>query len=78
MMPGGELPRTVSEDIVILMNRGTFRGQEEVMQLGQMLCEELPEHNSYEHTYIAAEGRMAFLEWAYDYASSTQCPNSTL
>jgi ribosomal protein S13 len=64
-----DLRRNVSEEIVILMNRGTFRGHEGVRQLAQMLGEELPEHRSFEYTYRAVEGRMAFLEWAYEDAS---------
>jgi hypothetical protein len=31
-----------------------------------MLAEELPEHRSFEYTYRAVEGRMAFLEGAYE------------
>jgi len=31
-----------------------------------MLREELPEHRSIEYTYRAVEGRIAFLEWAYE------------
>jgi len=61
-----DLRRNVLEDIVILINRGTFRGHEGARQLAQMLAEELPEHRSFEYTYRAAEGRMAFLEWAYE------------
>jgi hypothetical protein len=61
-----DLRRNTSEDIVILINRGTFRGHEGVRQLAHMLREELPEHRSFEYTYTAVEGRMAFLEWAYE------------
>ena len=61
-----DMRRNVSEDIVILINRGTFRGHEGVRQLAQMLIEELPEHRSFEYTYKAVEGRMGFLEWAYE------------
>jgi hypothetical protein len=61
-----DLRRNTSEDIVILINRGTFRGHEGVRQLAQMLGEELPEHRSFEYTYRAVEGRMAFSEWAYE------------
>ncbi len=64
-----DIRRNVSEDIVILINRGTFRGHEGVRQLAHMLGEELPEHHSFEYTYRAVEGRMAFLEWAYEDAS---------
>jgi hypothetical protein len=34
--------------------------------LAKMLSEELPEHCAFEYTYRAVEGRMAFLEWAYE------------
>ena len=61
-----DIRRNVSEDIVILINRGTFRGHEGVRQLAQMLGEELPEQRAFEYTYRAVEGRMAFLEWAYE------------
>src|SRR3712207_4981428 len=57
---------TLFRSIVILMNRGTFRGHEGVRHLAQMLGEELPEHRSFEYTYRAIEGRIAFLEWAYE------------
>ena len=36
------------------------------MQLAQMLGEELPEHEAFQYTYTSVEGRMAFLEWAYE------------
>src|SRR5215211_8334851 len=61
-----DIRRNVSEDIVILINRGPFHGHEGVRQLARMLGEELPEHRSFEYTYRAVEGRMAFLEWAYE------------
>ena len=61
-----DIRRNISEDLVILINRGTFHGHEGVRQLAEMLGEELPEHNSFEYTYRAVEGRMAFLEWAYE------------
>jgi hypothetical protein len=61
-----DMRRNVSEDIVILFNRGTFRGHEGVRRLARMLIGELPEHRSYQYTYRAVEGRMAFLEWAYE------------
>jgi hypothetical protein len=64
-----DIRRNVSEDIVILINRGTFRGHEGVRELARMLGEELPEHHAFEYTYRAVEGRMAFLEWAYEDAS---------
>jgi hypothetical protein len=61
-----DIRRNVSEEIVILINRGTFHGHEGVRHLAHMLGEELPEHRSFEYTYRAVEGRMAFLEWAYE------------
>ncbi len=61
-----DLRRNVSEDIIVLINRGTFRGYEGVRQLAQMLSEELPEHGAFEYTYVAAEGKMALLEWTYE------------
>jgi hypothetical protein len=61
-----DIRRNISEEIVILINRGTFRGHEGVRELGRMLGEELPEHRSFEYTYVAVEGRMTFLEWAYE------------
>jgi hypothetical protein len=64
-----DIRRNVSEDIVILINWGTFRGHEGVRELARMLGEELPEHRAFEYTYRAVEGRMAFLEWAYEDAN---------
>jgi hypothetical protein len=64
-----DLRRNVSEEIAILINRGTFHGHEGVRQLAYMLGEELPEHRSFEYTYRAVAGRMAFLEWAYEDAN---------
>jgi hypothetical protein len=57
-----DLERNHSKEIVILINRGTFRGHEGVRELARMLGEELPEHRAFEYTYKAVEGRMAFLE----------------
>ena len=61
-----DLERNVSKDIVVLTNRGTFHGYDGVMELALMLGVELPEHRAFEYTYVAAEGRIAFLEWAYE------------
>ena len=57
-----DIRRNYSEEIAILINRGAFHGHEGVRQLAYMLAEELPEHRSFEYTYRAVEGRMAFLE----------------
>ena len=40
------------------------------MELALMLGEELPEHNAFQYTYVSAVGRMAFLEWAYEDATT--------
>jgi hypothetical protein len=61
-----DLRRNVAEDIVILINRGTFRGHAGVRQLAQMLSEELPAHEAFDYTYVAVDGRIGLLEWAYD------------
>ena len=61
-----DLRRNTSEDVVVLINRGTFHGHEGVRQLAHTLGEELSERRSFEYTYRAVEGRMAFLEWAYE------------
>ena len=61
-----DLRRNVTDDIVILINRGVFRGHEGVRQLAWMLAEELPEHRRFEYTHVAAEGRIALLEWKYE------------
>jgi SnoaL-like domain len=61
-----ELRRNVSEDIVVLINRGTFHGYEGVRELAQMLSEELPEHAAFDYTYVAAEGPVGLLEWTYE------------
>jgi hypothetical protein len=65
-----DLRRNVAQDIVVLTNRGTFHGHEGVMQLAQMLGEELPDHEAFQYTYTSVEGRMAFLEWAYEDSST--------
>lgn len=70
-----DLRRDVSEDIVVLINRGTFRGYDGVRQLAQMLSEELPEHGAFEYTYVA-EGRMGLLEWTYDDSTVRVAPGA--
>ncbi len=61
-----DLRRNVADDIVILINRGVFRGHDGVRQLAWMLAEELPEHRKFQYTHVVAEGRIAFLEWTYE------------
>ncbi|TCC33735.1 nuclear transport factor 2 family protein [Kribbella sindirgiensis] len=60
-----DLRRNVAEDIVILMNRGTFRGYDGVRELALALADELPDHEAFEYTYVAAEGNVGLLEWSY-------------
>jgi len=61
-----DLRRNVAEDIVVLINRGVFRGHDGVRQLAEMLMEELPEHRAFEYTHVAAEDRIGLLEWTYE------------
>lgn len=61
-----DLRRNVSEDIVILINRGVFHGHDGVRQLARMLAEELPGHQAFDYTHVAAVGRLALLEWTYE------------
>ncbi len=61
-----DLRRNVSEDIVVLINRGVFRGYEGVRRLARDLAEELPEHQAFQYTHVAAEERIALLEWTYE------------
>lgn len=61
-----DLRRNVADDIVILINRGVFRGHVGVRQLAWMLAEELPEHRAFQYTHVAAEERVALLEWTYE------------
>jgi hypothetical protein len=73
---GGDLPfeqvladdlrRNVADDIVILINRGTFYGHEGVRVLAGMLADELPEHAAFSYDYVAAEGEVGLLEWTYE------------
>ena len=61
-----DLRRNVHPDVVVLINRGVFRGYEGVRELAWMLAEELPEHKEFEYTFVAAEDRIAMLEWTYE------------
>jgi len=62
-----DLRRNISEDIVILFNRGAgvFRGHAGVRELAAMLADDLPEHGSFDYTHVAAEGAVGLLEWRY-------------
>jgi hypothetical protein len=61
-----DLRRNVSEDIVVIMNRGVFRGYAGVRDLADALAQELPEHRAFDYTFVAAEDRMGLLEWTYE------------
>jgi hypothetical protein len=61
-----DLSRNVAEDIVVLINRGTYRGHDGVRELALMLAEELPEHAAFTYSYVAAEGDVGLLEWSYE------------
>ncbi|MBI4900263.1 MAG: nuclear transport factor 2 family protein [Actinobacteria bacterium] len=61
-----DLRRNVADEIVVLINRGVFRGHEGVRQLAWMLADELPEHRAFDYTHVAAEGRVGLLEWTYE------------
>jgi hypothetical protein len=61
-----DLGRNVSEDVVVLTNRGAFHGHGGVRHLARMLFEELPEHRAFEYTHVAADERVALLEWTYE------------
>ena len=61
-----DLRRNFAEDIVVLINRGVFRGHEGVRQLAWRLADELPEHRAFQYTHVAADERVALLEWTYE------------
>jgi hypothetical protein len=61
-----DLRRNVSEDVVVIMKRGVFRGYEGVRELAAALAEELPDHASFTYSHVAAEERLGFLEWSYE------------
>lgn len=61
-----DLRRNVSEDVVVLINRGVFRGHDGVRQLAGMLADELPEHGAFRYTHVAAAEPIALLEWTYE------------
>ncbi len=61
-----DLRRNVAEDVVVLINRGVFRGHDGVRQLAWMLAEELTEHLAFAYTHVAADERIALLEWTYE------------
>ena len=61
-----DLRRNVGEDIVILIRQGVFRGHDGVRELAELLAEELPQHRAFRYDHVAAEGRVALLEWSYE------------
>ena len=61
-----DLRRNVADDIVVLLNRGVFRGHDGVRELARMLAEELPEHRAFGYDHVSADERIALLEWTYE------------
>lgn len=61
-----DIRRNVSEDIVILMPQGNYRGHDGVRQLAHQLADELPQHQSFDYVHIATEGRLGLLVWTYE------------
>lgn len=61
-----DIRRNVAEDIVILMNRGIYRGHDGVRELARMLAEELPGRRSFGYDHVSADGRIGLLEWSYE------------
>ncbi len=61
-----DLRRNVADDIVVLLNRGIFRGHDGVRELARMLAQELPEHRAFEYNHVSAEGCIGLLEWGYE------------
>ena len=67
-----DLRRNFSEDCLVLTNRGIFRGHEEIRELVEMEVAQTfsGEHGgSFQYITKVAEGRMGFLEWAYEDAN---------
>jgi hypothetical protein len=68
------LRRNFSEDCVILTNRGVFRGHQGIRELvemesAQMIGAEMARGGSFRYITRVVEGRMGFLEWAYEDAN---------
>lgn len=61
-----DLRRNCAGDIVVIMNRGIFHGHDGVRELAAALAEELPGNRPFQYNFVAAEGRMGFLEWTYE------------
>ena len=61
-----DLRRNVAEDVVVLINRGTFRGHEGAPAAPPRAPGELPALVAFRYTYVAVDGRMGLLEWAYE------------
>ena len=69
-----DLRRNFSEDCLVLTNRDIFGGHEGVrelvkMELAQMFGEEKAHGGSFQYISKVIEGRMGFLEWAYEGAN---------
>jgi hypothetical protein len=69
-----DLRRNFSEDCVVLTNRGIFRGHEGArelvgMEVARMFGGEMARGGSFRYISRVVEGRMGFLEWAYEDAN---------
>jgi hypothetical protein len=69
-----DLRRNFSKDCPVLTNRGTFRGHEGIrelveMEVAQMFGGEMAHGGSFQYITKVVEGRMGFLEWAYEDAN---------
>jgi hypothetical protein len=64
-----DLRRNFSENLVILTERGVFRGHEGMRELNRRLQEELPKAQLTYRTKLVA-GEMAFLQWTAESESA--------
>jgi hypothetical protein len=58
-----------SEDCLVLTSRGIFCGRESVSELVGWIGGEMARGGSCQYISKVVEGRMRFLEWAYEYAN---------
>lgn len=57
-----DLARNYSDDLIVLIADGVFRGHDGLRQLGQRLRDELPD-STFEYKTQLVEGEVGFLEW---------------
>lgn len=68
------LRRNFSENCLVLTNRGVFRGHAGIRELvemesAEMIGAEMARGGSFRYINKVVEGRMGFLEWAYEDAN---------